>query len=587
MLDSVISRTWRRFAPPPRLSVAAWSDEHRLLGRGESPVPGPWRTERTPYLREPMNSLTDPTVDTVVLLFSSQIGKTEALINELLFAYSVDPGPGMLILPTLELAGSFSQDRLSPALKACSLMATTTKTRTTGDAVLHKRLNGSPLTLCGANSPASLASRPVRWLWCDEIDHWPAATPEGDPLALAIQRTAAFRRRKIVLASTPTVKNGSRIEDWFERSDRRSLWAPCPRCNVPFVVEWNHVRWETGDPSTAHIECPSCRGRIEDNERAAMFSAATWRAEAPEVTRIRGYRAWAVCSPWVRLSEMVAAFLQAKRQPDTLQTWVNLTRGESWEAPTDGVESASLLLRREHYAEEVPAAVDVLTCGVDTQDDRLEALVVGWSAGEISWVISRESFPGDPEDAETWRALDEMLLRAWPREGGGHARIASTLVDCLGHRTGAVYRAIIPRQTRGVRASVGRDGGLNGMLVSPPKALRTPHGTVMRHLVDASQVKGLIYSRLKIEDAAAPGFVHFPDTVGDAFFSELTAEHQVFARNKYGVPSRKWAMRPGHERNESLDTFGLALAALRIVAPTPARFAEVAARVAASERKPQ
>ncbi|MBX7185023.1 MAG: phage terminase large subunit family protein [Vicinamibacteria bacterium] len=586
MLNNLVDRTWRRFAPPPRVSVAGWADEHRHLGRGESPVPGPWRTDRTPYLREPMNALTESSVDTVVLFFSSQIGKTEVLINGVLFAYSNDPGPGMVILPTLELSGSFSQDRLSPALKACSLQATTSKTRTTGDAVLHKRLNSSPLTLCGANSPASLASRPVRWLWCDEIDHWPAATPEGDPLALAIQRTAAFRRRKVVLASTPTIKHASRIEDWFERSDRRSLWAPCPRCSVAFVVEWNHVRWETGDPSTAYIECPHCRGRIEDAERAAMFSAATWRPEAPEVTRIRGYRAWAVCSPWVRLSEMVAAFLQAKRQPDTLQTWVNLTRGESWEAPTDGVESASLLLRREHYAEEVPAAVDVLTCGVDTQDDRLEALVVGWTAGEISWVISRESFPGDPEDAETWRTLDEMLLRSWPREGGGHARIASTLVDCLGHRTGAVYRAVIPRQNRGVRASVGRDGGLNGMLVSPPKALRTPHGTVQRHLVDASQVKGLIYARLRIEDPDLPGYIHFPDTVGDAFFSELTAEHQVVQRNKYGVPVRKWAMRPGRERNESLDTFGLALAALRILAPTPARFAEVAARVAAAERTP-
>ncbi len=262
-----------------------------------------------------------------------------------------------------------------------------------------------------------------------------------------------------------------------------------------------------------------------------------------------------------------------------------LIRCESWEAPTEGVESASLLLRRVHYPEEVPAEVDILTCGVDTQDGRLEGLVVGWTRGETSWVISRESFPGDTEHAETWRSLHEMLMRAWPREGGGHARIVSTLVDCLGHRTGAVYRAVIPRQSRGVRASVGRDGGLNGMLVSPPKALRTPHGTVLRHLVDASQVKGLIYSRLKIEDASLPGYIHFPDTVGDAFFSELTAEHQVFARNKYGVPSRKWAMRPGHERNESLDTAGLALCALRIVAPTPARFAEVAARLSASENR--
>lgn len=585
-LETLMSRTWTRHAPPARLSVASWADEHRHLGRGESPVPGRWRTARTPYLREPMDALVDPAVETVVLHFSSQIGKTEALVNSLLFALATDPGPAMFAMPTLELAGAFSQDRLTPALRACGpLSVDAPKSRTTGDAVLHKKINGGPLTLCGANSPASLSSRPVRWLLCDEIDRWPSSTPEGDPLALVIQRTAAFRRRKIVLASTPTIKGASRIEDWYARSDRRSLWAPCPRCGAAFVVEWHHVRWDSGEPETAFIECPACRGRIEDGERSAMFSAATWVAEAPEVSRIRGYRAWAIASPWVRLSELVAAFLEAKRQPDTLQAWVNLTRGESWEAPTDGAESASLLLRREHYAEEVPAGVDLLTCGVDTQDDRLEALVIGWAPGETAWVISRETFVGDPEHAETWRDLDEMLLRAWPREGGGHARIVSTLVDCLGHRTTAVYRGVIPRQVRGVRASVGRDGGLNGMLVSPPKSLRTPHGVVSRHMVDASQAKSLIFARLKITDPTMPGYIHFPATVGDAFFSELTAEHQVFARNKYGVPSRKWAMRPGHERNESLDCFGLALAALRIIAPTPARFSEVAARLAPSDSR--
>jgi len=50
----------------------------------------------------------------------------------------------------------------------------------------------------------------------------------------------------------------------------------------------------------------------------------------------------------------------------------------------------------------------------------------------------------------------------------------------------------------------------------------------------------------------------------------------VTKHNKYGVPSKTWAQT--RDRNESLDCFVLSLAALRIIAPSPARFERGAAR---------
>jgi len=591
----ILRASARTYTPPPRLNVADWLDGNRVVGRDyPSPFPGPWRTGRTPYLRAPLNDFVDPEVEYLVLLFSSQIGKTEGLFGTLLYAYGVDPGPGMLVLPTLELAGAVSTDRLAGALKSCpALNVGTHKAKTTDNSVLHKRINGLPLTLAGANSTAGLSSRPVRYVWCDEVDRWPAATPEGDPLALVVQRTAAYRRRKIVLTSTPTIKGASRIEDWYARSDKRVLMAPCPRCGRAFEVGWHHVRWEAGDPSTAHLEhnegltpdevaagaAPGCGGRIEDSERAAMFAAAQWVPTAP-FEGVRGYKVWAIVSPWTRLSEMVAAFLAAKKRPETLQSWVNLTRGESWEVPSERIESASLLMRRVVYPKPVPAGCKVLTCGVDTQDDRLEALVMGWGAGEESWVLERPApFFGDPSRPDVWRELDELLLQLWEREEGGGTRVQCTLVDALGHRTASVYAAIVPRQGRRVYASIGKDGGINGQLVSASKILNTAQGNVLRYVVDASQVKGLIYSRLRLEEPAGPGVIHFPMTVGDAFFTELTAEHLLVQRNKLGVPSKRWAVRPGHDRNESLDCMGMALAAYRVICPTPAHFAALAKKI--------
>ena len=584
MLDRLEARAWRRHAPPPRLSVPAWCDANRRLGRGESPVPGPWRTSRTPYLAEPLDCLADPSVETIVLMLSSQIGKNGAITQRPSLRDSAnDPGPSMFVMPTLELAGSFSTDRLTPALRNCPpLAASAPRSRSTGDAILAQARQRVSAHVCAEPTvPASLASRPVRFL--------SAATRSitgrqrrrrAIRLASPFSERPPFVAAKSLLASTPTIKGASRIEDWYARSDQRELWPPCPRCGGRFVVRWKHVVWSTGEPDSAHIECPLCRGRIEDSERGGDVRCCAVASRQPR--RQSDQRVSSVgesSSPWVRLSELGNRLFWRRRNNPTLQTFINLKLGESWEVPSEKVESAGLLLRRERYAAEVPAGAEILTIGIDTQDDRLEALVVGWGHGEESWVISRESYSGDPELPDVWREMDESFLREWPREGGGNARIVAGLVDCLGHRTSAVYRAVIPRQSRRLFASVGRDGGESGQLVSPAKAVRTSEGTVLRRVVDASQAKALIYSRLRIE-TPGPGFVHFPMTVGDGFFTELTAEHLIAGRNKYGVPSKRWAMRPGHERNESLDCFGLALAALRTVAPTPARFRELAARLA-------
>jgi len=106
-----------------------------------------------------------------------------------------------------------------------------TQTRNSGNTILHKKFPGGHLTMAGANSPASLASRPIRLVLCDEVDRYPAsAGDEGDPVSLATKRTATFWNRKRVLTSTPTVKGVSRIERAYESSDQRRYHVPCPHC---------------------------------------------------------------------------------------------------------------------------------------------------------------------------------------------------------------------------------------------------------------------------------------------------------------------------------------------------------------------
>jgi phage terminase large subunit GpA-like protein len=604
-LDRVDAAAWSRLPFPERQSVSSWLDANRVIPlEYPSPFKGPWRTERTPYLREPLDAFDNPEVETLVLMFASQIAKTELILGTLLYAYSVDAGPGLFVMPTLDEAAKFSTRRLGHALATCEgLDEGPVASRNTDDTKHSKSIRGYPLGLVGSNSAPGLAAQSILYLWADELDKWVSVIPNaGEPLGLAIQRTAAYVRRKIVLTSTPTVKSASRIESWYLRSDQRRYWVPCPRCGEAFVMKWENVRWDRGEdgthyPDTAYLvhgprkgEPYGCGGRIEDHERRAMVDAGEWRADNPDAPgRVRGYHANFLVCPWMALAKVVGEFVEKRKDNEQLRQFVNERLAETWEEPSlKGTESAALLDRREVYPAEVPAGVRILTAGVDTQDDRLEVLVMGWGVGEEGWVISRETIPGDPDGEEPWTELDALLKRGWRHERGGSHWVQATLVDSRGHRTGSVYRALKTRQARRVYASIGTKGGTNGQLVTEPQALATVHGQILRCVVGADEVKSLIYSRLALEREdglplrEGPGVLHFPMDLSHVFFDELTSEHLVTKAKRGALPARVWEVRAGRTRNEALDCMGMAIAALRAVCPNVSRFEAMAEKVEAA-----
>ena len=55
--EHVRRRAGAMLRPPPQLTVSSWAEQHRILGSRASSEPGPWRTSRTPYLRDVMDAL--------------------------------------------------------------------------------------------------------------------------------------------------------------------------------------------------------------------------------------------------------------------------------------------------------------------------------------------------------------------------------------------------------------------------------------------------------------------------------------------------------------------------------------------------
>ena len=263
--------------PPPRLTVSAWADAERRFAGGERRAGGVAHGPGA-YQRAIMDAVTDPRVHTVVAMLASQVGKTELLLNVLGYHMHHDPAPMLLIQPTLEIAEAFSKDRLAPMVRDTPALRGLVKDARSRDAGTRCSTSSSPAATSrspGANSPASLASRPIRVVLCDEVDRFPvSAGTEGDPVTLAKQRRATFWRRKLVLVSTPTLKNASRIAAAYARATSGATSCRARRAARAQALDWAHVRWPKDRPEGAVYVCAHCDAEWSDGLRLAAVAAA-------------------------------------------------------------------------------------------------------------------------------------------------------------------------------------------------------------------------------------------------------------------------------------------------------------------------
>ncbi len=558
-------------APPPRLTVSQWADQHRKLSPESSAEPGQWITARAEYQRGIMDAVNDPTVETVVVMSSAQVGKTEALNNIVGYFIDQDPAPMLLVQPTLEMAQAWSKDRLAPMLRDSPRLEHKVKdvrSREAGNTILHKTFPGGHITMAGANSAASLASRPVRIVLCDEVDRYPvSAGTEGDPVNLAFKRSTTFWNRKRILVSTPTIKGVSRIESAYEASDQRKFYVPCPSCQTRQALKWAQVQWPKDQPEQARYVCEACGVELDDADKLYMLKHGSWQAEA-EFRGTAGFWLSELYSPWVPWRKMVATFLDVKDKPDQFRTFVNTSWGETWEERGEKIEHSRLYESREDYAAPVPDGVLVLTAAVDVQDDRIEAECVGWGAGEESWSIDYQRWFGSPAQATTWQQVEDWLSQTWTHESGVAMRIQCAAIDTGGHYTKEAYAFVKPRQVRRVYAIKGANQH-GHPLVKPSNKV----GGVRLFLVGADTAKDTLFSRLKLEQHG-PGYCHFPRAAayGDEYFQQLTAEEkrQKFER---GVLVG-YAYKKIRSRNEALDLKVYNMAALAILNPNLPKLAE-------------
>jgi phage terminase large subunit GpA-like protein len=574
--------TWRTalmdgLRPEQPLTVSEWADKHRRLSSKASAEPGPWRTSRTPYLREPMDCLSSTSaVQRVVMMFAAQTGKTEAGANWLGYVIDHAPGPMLMVQPTVDMAKRLSKQRLESLINDTPVLSekiAPARSRDSGNTMFSKEFPGGMMILTGANSATGLRSTPCRYIFCDEIDAFPSDVDgEGDPVSLAEKRATTFARRKILLTSTPTVKDFSRIEAEYERSDQRRFYVPCPCCNVMQWLKWPQLKWENNEPSTAAYECEVCHERFAEIHKPAMLRRGEWRATAPSNGKTAGFHLSGLYSPlgWLSWAEMVDDFLRAKTDAPMLKSFVNTRLAETWEEDFASKVSADGLLERcEHYeAAMVPEGGLALTVGVDVQDNRLAISVWAWGRDEEGWLLDHQEIYGDPSRQELWKQLDEVVLREWPHAVGRAMRPDVVAIDSGGHFTAEVYQYARERGRQGVVAIKGQSQRGKppigkGSKVDVNYQGRTLKRGAMVYLVGGDTVKTTLFGRLKHNEQGA-GFLHFHMGTTGEYFEQLTAEKQVLRYNRGGFPTREWVKKPS-ARNEALDCLVYAYAGLNLM----------------------
>jgi phage terminase large subunit GpA-like protein len=421
--------------PPERYTVSDWAEKNRILLSESAAEPGPWRNTRTPYLKGVMDALSDPDIDKIVFRKPTQVGATEALLNMIGWVVNNDPGPLLLVYPSVDLGRSISAGRVQPMFAACPSLAKLVPNDRDKFALQEMVLPNMRIYVTGANSPANLASRPCRYIFLDEVSKFPKfAGNEADPISLALERQKTFGNKKTYITSTPTVEDDTIMTEEKLCDQRRDYAVPCPLCGTFQFLRFDQVKWQQGLPKdetystkvrdTAYYECEHCHGRINDLQKPAMLLAGVWQGDNKlRHPRSVAFRLNGLYSPWITFGGMAEEFVKSKDSYEKLMNWRNSWNGEPMNQIVRDTEAASILVARREDLEPgtVPQGCIALTAAIDVQKTHFWVAVAAWERDGTGYLIYFGQVP-------SWAELETLLFNT---EFSGH-RIWRAVIDLGG-----------------------------------------------------------------------------------------------------------------------------------------------------------
>ncbi len=554
----------RQLQPPENLTVSEWAEKYRMLDSKTSAMPGPWRNEKTPYLREIMDEFINYDTEEIIFCKPSQVGGTEAMQNMLGYVIQQDPSPTLIVYPTDTLAESISKNRLEPMIRASKPLRKLYNENESSK--LELQFDGMYLSLNGANSPSALASKAIKYLFLDEVDKYPGASKkEADPIRLARERTKTFtNQRKIYMTSTPTLQTGHIWQALQGADIEKHYFVPCPHCGEYIELKFSNLRFPSGDDldnseraDMAVYVCQECGCKITDQDRDNMIRYGEWREVRRNTKASKKVAFWinTLYSPFVRFSEIVKEFLDSKDNPDLLQNFVNSWLAEPWE-DTKLKTDADMVMERQTDLPQlvVPSWARYLTAGVDVQETCLYWTIRAWGP----YITSQNIAHGQ---ALSFQDIESTMNTPYLTESGEQVIVSLCLIDS-GYDADSTYDFCATNSEWAMPVKGASNPMMSHFKTSKINKVDSKAYGMNLVLVDGDKYKDMIASRMRKDNGKGAWMVY--EGCDREYAEQVTSEHKVNEKSGSRVVQR-WRPKHSHIDNHYLDCEVYSLAAADIL----------------------
>lgn len=461
------------------LKPSELAERIRYLKLAATADPGPFSFDLVPAMREILDCF-DPAspIQHVTVMKGVQVAFTTAVLENVLlfYIYQLRSQPVLFATADEKLAKKRIMSAVVPMIQDANLqhliasIDQLSKKQGKTDVRMSWK-GGGFMDWVGATSPNNARSIPYPCVLLDEVDGWIKATKDGDPVKLFEARATTFHdTRKILIGSTPTIKDASRVETAYKLGDQRKYFARCLRCGEAQILKREHVDRETGEvsglvwetlngilvPESVRYRCRFCGYDHEERDKVRLLGPdnAEWRPTAKPVSpERRSYQFPSLISLQDTWLACVQAWLEANngdasgQQVDLakLQVYYNNKLAEPFALQGQRVSPAAVNGHRRHeyalgqipnrYAERVCGSrIMLLTAAVDVHGDRLHIAVMGWTKNRqvflIEYTTTEQGNPREKDDPKTWGVLNKMLEeQRWVADDGREYTIGFALVD--------------------------------------------------------------------------------------------------------------------------------------------------------------
>lgn len=446
-----------------------WTEENRKMSSDQSPFPGPFKYDRTPYTREIIDCLSpNHEAKIISVMKGGQTGLSKGVIESGIgWIISEEPGNILYLTGHSDLSEE-SMNNIDSMIDGCGIRhlirssVMRTRNARTGDTNKSKEFPGGSLVSGSATNHKLLRQRSVRYGFIDDYEAAKMATKEsGSTTKMIEQRFAAYYgKMKLFYVSTPELKATSNIEPVYLKGDQRRYMIPCQCCGGYIPLLWSvdiegskdkaGITWKNDEygkliPGTVGYICQLCGGFFSDKNKYEFNLDGYWKPTATPINETYySYHLSSLYAPagmydW---AHYVAMYLEAnppgQPQKEHLQkTFVNLALGDTFESAGEAPKANQIMKNIRTYTvgslPEKQSIADgngnivLLTCACDmngiVEDARLDYEIVAWTEsgssysvrhGSIGTFIPREGSKRVKVDREKWTYEENKERSVWP-----------------------------------------------------------------------------------------------------------------------------------------------------------------------------